>query len=230
MRARLRREAEREAQREVQCEASAQCIKWHEASACTILRATASFAHVAPRARVSPSPGMPAARGDEEKATQPRGGTANCATPPVIISSTHLSEVSASTQQSQQQADDVQRATSDGSVDRHLFQRTRPPRYRSLPATLLWPNPEVLVCLVFSTGLVEAASAVLGAFGASASVPKWATGLACASLLAWLIFIGLQARKLAVFHLSHADKCWMPIKKPVMLYTHAQRHHFPSLA
>ena len=39
----------------------------------------------------------------------------------------------------------------------------RKPPFRSLPETLLWPNPEVSLMLVFAGGLTEAATAVLGA-------------------------------------------------------------------
>ena len=105
---------------------------------------------------------------EDEKVTLGRGGT------PLMATSSTLSEGSRSAPHMQRQADPI--GGRRGSSVRRLFQakeiaKHKKPKFRTLPAALLWPNPEVLVFLVFSAGLVEAASAVLGALAGGAFVP-----------------------------------------------------------
>ena len=109
-------------------------------------------------------------------------------------------------------------ATATSTYTRSLFKRTpkklRQPPYRSLPATLLWPNPEVLVFLVFSAGLVEAASSVLGGLAGGIPMPASSIALACVCLLMVLAFLVSQARRLVRFHTLYAEECWMALDRP----------------
>ena len=89
-----------------------------------------------------------------------------------------------------------------------------PPRYRSLPSALLWPNMEVLVILIFSGGLTESATAVLGALAGGVLMPTWSIVLSCAWLFLLALVLVSQLRRIALFYRAHATECWLAFEAP----------------
>ena len=91
---------------------------------------------------------------------------------------------------------------------------TRQPKFKSLPDALFWPNPEILLLACFGTGLVQAASSVLGAaFAGYGIVPvNLVTAVVCILLLA--IFYGHQCRCLFTFYRLHLEHVWQDAERP----------------
>ena len=88
------------------------------------------------------------------------------------------------------------------------------PKFRSVPRALLWPNPQVAAMLVFSGGIIEAATAILGASAAGYPMPTWSVATAYAAILAIFLFVASQVRAIYRFYLSYREECWSKSDAP----------------
>ena len=93
----------------------------------------------------------------------------------------------------------------------------RPP-FKPLPASLKFPNLEVSVMVIFSSGIVESATAIIGAWAGDAY--EVAAGDVSLALIA-LSFVGAfyvwQLLSLARFWSVHAEVCWSPGETPAVV-------------
>ena len=92
--------------------------------------------------------------------------------------------------------------------------RRRGPSFRPLPEALVWPNLEISVLLIYATGLVEAASAIIGAGIGGLEISTWRLAFAYACLAFLLWFILSQALELFRFYRECGEACWAPEEPP----------------
>ena len=88
------------------------------------------------------------------------------------------------------------------------------PGFTSLPDALMWPNPEVTLGAMFSTGLLSCASAVLGAWVSGFNTRDASLTIALVTILAVLGACTHQAHQLLVFLRVHNQHCWQPSEPP----------------
>ena len=94
---------------------------------------------------------------------------------------------------------------------------TKLPRFRSLPAALIFPRFQVLTLTIFATGLFEASAAIFGAYlgdiGLSVSV------LILAALITAVVVVALarEAFKVWRFRTKHMTTVWQPTE-PIASY------------
>lgn len=97
---------------------------------------------------------------------------------------------------------------------RAFRRRSRMPKFHSLPQGLLFPNPQVSVILVFSGGLCESATAILGALAAGYPMAPWAVAVSCIALLLVIAFLASQVRRLVQFYTHHREETWQKREPP----------------
>ena len=88
------------------------------------------------------------------------------------------------------------------------------PAFRSLPEPLMWPNPEVTLGSMFSTGLLSCASAVLGAWIGGYNTRDGSLAIALMTIVLVLSAFAHQAHHLIVFLGVHNQQCWKPSERP----------------
>lgn len=98
-----------------------------------------------------------------------------------------------------------------GAMKRLIIKR---PAFTSLPESLMWPNPEVTLGVMFSTGLLQCASAVLGAWVAGYATRDGSLALALVTIFLVLGAYAHQAHHLMVFFQLHDDACWNEAEPP----------------
>ena len=91
---------------------------------------------------------------------------------------------------------------------------TEPPEFRSLPGALRWPNPEVTLLVAFSTGLLQCACSVLGAYASGFRTTTTNLGLACGVISLILLFYAHQLYQLLVFYRVHNAEVWNDAELP----------------
>ena len=85
------------------------------------------------------------------------------------------------------------------------------PAFKPLPAALKFPNLEVSVMVVFSSGMVESGTAIVGAWaGGAYDISNETLGLAFTALSIVGVFYIWQTGALIRFWKLHAKYCWKP--------------------
>ena len=89
------------------------------------------------------------------------------------------------------------------------------PAFKPLPASLKFPNLEVSVLVVFSSGMVESGTAIVGAWAGNAyDISNESLGLAFTALSIVAAFYFWQATALMRFWKLHAKRCWKNADPP----------------
>ena len=89
-----------------------------------------------------------------------------------------------------------------------------PPHFRSLPDALFFPNPEVLIFSCFATGVLAAASAVLGAAAAGYATTVRGLAVSIITILMMTIFYAHQGYWLFQFYRKHLANVWVDAEPP----------------
>jgi len=91
---------------------------------------------------------------------------------------------------------------------------TSPPHFKSLPDALFFPNPEVLIFSCFATGVLSAASAVLGAAAAGYATTVRGLAVSIITIVVMGISYAHQGYCLFQFYRKHLANVWVDAEPP----------------
>ena len=90
----------------------------------------------------------------------------------------------------------------------------RVPHFRSLPMPLMWPNPEVLLFSMFSTGLLLVATTVMGAAAYGYATTPWNLAIAILVVVAVVAFYVHELCRILTFLRHHEAHSWNEAERP----------------
>ena len=86
--------------------------------------------------------------------------------------------------------------------------KKKPPKFKSLPAALYWPNPEVALLIMLSPGLVEACTGIIGLWSTGTPLDGLQAILTIGSALFVSYFYAWQAMLVVRFYRKFVADCW----------------------